>query len=175
MVFNTIFNNILFISSRSVILVKETGRPGENHRLVPSHWQTLSHNVVHLLVIKIRTRNISGDRYWLEKLVVNPTTIRSRPRRPLWNGYLFFSKHTALRNNMQWMVGSESRYYVQVGLHVYQRTCFSELTIYKNNSACWSRTKQTSIIIIWLEINLLSPWYSWKLTELTLNNNHSLI
>jgi hypothetical protein len=71
------------------------------------------------------------------------------------------------------MVGSESRYYVQVGLHVYPRTCFSELTIYKNNSLCWSRTKRTSIIIIWLKINLLSPWYSWKLTELALNNNQS--
>jgi hypothetical protein len=35
--------------------------PGENHRPVASHWQTLSHNVVHLALIKIRTHNISGD------------------------------------------------------------------------------------------------------------------
>jgi len=28
------------------ILVEETGVPGENHRPVTSHWQTLSHNVV---------------------------------------------------------------------------------------------------------------------------------
>jgi hypothetical protein len=27
-------------------LVEETGVPGENHRSVASHWQTLSHNVV---------------------------------------------------------------------------------------------------------------------------------
>jgi hypothetical protein len=27
-------------------LVVETGGPGENHRPVASHWQTLSHNVV---------------------------------------------------------------------------------------------------------------------------------
>jgi hypothetical protein len=46
MVFNAIFNNISFISWRSVLLVEETGEPGENHRPVASHWQTWSHNVV---------------------------------------------------------------------------------------------------------------------------------
>jgi hypothetical protein len=46
MVFNTTFNNISVISWRSVLLVEETGVPGENHRPVASHWQTLSHNVV---------------------------------------------------------------------------------------------------------------------------------
>ena len=29
-------------------------------------------------------------------------------------------------------------------------------------------------IIISLKINLFSPWYSWKIVELALNNNHSL-
>jgi hypothetical protein len=42
-VFNAIFNNISVISWQSVLLVKETGVPGENHRPVTSHWQTLSH------------------------------------------------------------------------------------------------------------------------------------
>ena len=51
-----IFNNISVISWRSVILVEEVG---ENHRLVASNWQTSSH------------------------IVVDPTTIPSRPRRPL--------------------------------------------------------------------------------------------
>ena len=46
LVFNTTFNNISVISWRSVLLVEETGVPGENHRPVASHWQTLSHNVV---------------------------------------------------------------------------------------------------------------------------------
>ena len=32
MVFNTTFNNISAISWRSVLLVEETGVPGENHR-----------------------------------------------------------------------------------------------------------------------------------------------
>jgi hypothetical protein len=54
---------------RSVLLVEETGVHGENHRPVACHWQTLSHNVVHLALIEIRTHNISGD----------PTTRQSRP------------------------------------------------------------------------------------------------
>ena len=43
MVFSATFNNILFISWRSVLLVEEKG---ENLRSVASHWKTLSHNVV---------------------------------------------------------------------------------------------------------------------------------
>ena len=46
MVFNATFNNILVKSWRSVLLVKETGVPGENHQPAASHSQTLSHNVV---------------------------------------------------------------------------------------------------------------------------------
>ena len=40
------FNNISAISWRLVLLMEETEVPGENHQLVGSHWQTLSHNVV---------------------------------------------------------------------------------------------------------------------------------
>jgi hypothetical protein len=64
MVFNATFNNVSVISWRSVLLVEETGGPGENHRSVASHWQTLSYNVVHLTLIEIQTHNISGDRHW---------------------------------------------------------------------------------------------------------------
>jgi hypothetical protein len=45
MVFDATFNNISVLSLRSVLLVEETGVPGENHRPATSHWQTLSHNV----------------------------------------------------------------------------------------------------------------------------------
>ena len=45
MVFNATFNNISVISRHSVLLVEETGIPGENHRPVASHLQTLSHIV----------------------------------------------------------------------------------------------------------------------------------
>ena len=37
MVFSATFNNISVISWRSVLLVEETGVPGENHRPVASH------------------------------------------------------------------------------------------------------------------------------------------
>ena len=40
MVYNTIFNNILAISSLSVLLDVETGVTGENHQ------QILSHNII---------------------------------------------------------------------------------------------------------------------------------
>ena len=43
MVFNATFNNILVISWRSVLLVEETGVPGENHWPFAGHCQTLSH------------------------------------------------------------------------------------------------------------------------------------
>ena len=46
MVLNAACNNILVISRLSVVLVEETGVPGENHQPVASHWQTSSHNVV---------------------------------------------------------------------------------------------------------------------------------
>jgi hypothetical protein len=37
MVFNATFNNISVISWQSVLLVEETGVPGQNHRPVTSH------------------------------------------------------------------------------------------------------------------------------------------
>ena len=63
MVFNANFNNISVVSWRSVLLVEETGVPGENHRLVTSHWQTLSHNVVSSTPChnEVRTFNFCGD------------------------------------------------------------------------------------------------------------------
>ncbi len=45
MVFNAIFNNISVSSWRSVLMVEETGMPGENHRPGASHvgeWGRIS-------------------------------------------------------------------------------------------------------------------------------------
>jgi hypothetical protein len=79
LVFNATFNNISVISWQSVLLVEETGVPGENYRPVTSHWQILSHNVVS------STPHLSGIRTLNELVlvVVNPTIIRSWLRRPL--------------------------------------------------------------------------------------------
>jgi len=46
MKFNATFKNISAISWRSVLLVKETGVPREDHWHAARHWHTLSHNVV---------------------------------------------------------------------------------------------------------------------------------
>jgi hypothetical protein len=51
----------LFISWRLILLVEETGGPGEKHSPVASHGQTVLHNIIHLALIKIRTHNISSD------------------------------------------------------------------------------------------------------------------
>jgi hypothetical protein len=48
MVFNATFNNISAISWRSVLLLKETGVPGENHRPAASHWK-----LYHIIVYRV--------------------------------------------------------------------------------------------------------------------------
>ena len=52
MVFNATFNNISVISWRSGLLKEETGRPGEKHPPNAILCQTLSHNVVHLALMR---------------------------------------------------------------------------------------------------------------------------
>jgi len=51
-VFNAIFNNISVISWQSVFMVEEAG---ENHWPVASHYQTLSHNEVHIAMNRVQT------------------------------------------------------------------------------------------------------------------------
>jgi hypothetical protein len=84
MVFNATFNNISVISWRLVFLVEEIGVPGENLCPVASHWQIyhIMLNRVHLAmkVFKVTTIVVIGTD---SHVVVNPTTIRSRPRQPL--------------------------------------------------------------------------------------------
>jgi hypothetical protein len=43
-----------------------------------------------------------------------------------------------------------------------------------NMSPSQHNVNKADLIIISLKINLFSPWYGWKISELALNNNHSL-
>ena len=47
MVFNVTFNNISAISWQSVLLMEDTGVPGESHWPAAIHWQTVSHKIVY--------------------------------------------------------------------------------------------------------------------------------
>jgi hypothetical protein len=71
MVFNATFNNILTISWRSVVLIEETGEPGEYDRPATSHCQTLSHNVV-----SSTPHNVSGDMHCKSNYHATTTTSR---------------------------------------------------------------------------------------------------
>ena len=61
MVFNATFNNISAISWRSVLLVKETGVPGENHQPVAS--QLISLQMVRMN-IKTNIRTFRLTLHW---------------------------------------------------------------------------------------------------------------
>ena len=47
------------------------------------------------------------------------------------------------------------------------------LALSKFNSACWSCTKRTSSSSHW-KLTCSHKWYSWKIAEFVLNNNHAL-
>ena len=64
MLFNATFNNMSVISWWSMLLVEETGVPGENHQPAASNRQTLSHHVIW------STPRLSGIRIELTTLVV---------------------------------------------------------------------------------------------------------
>jgi hypothetical protein len=50
--------------------------------------------------------------------------------------------------------------------------CFSDLALYKSNSACWSRTKRASSSFHWMQLVL--AMMQLKNCSFGVNNNHSL-
>ena len=75
--FNATFNNISVILWRSVLFVEETARPGENHRPVASQLYHI------LLYTSTWSRFELTTSALIAYVVVNSTTIWSRPRRSL--------------------------------------------------------------------------------------------
>jgi hypothetical protein len=64
-VINSPFDNISVISWRSVVLVDETGVPGEKYQLVASNWQMTNHIMlyqVHLIMSGIHKLCIHFNR-----------------------------------------------------------------------------------------------------------------
>jgi hypothetical protein len=85
----------------------------------------------------------------------------------------FSAKYTALkRKSKYWLVGNHDNVseWGNMSIRALLFQWASTIRI-KTSVLVWYKV---DIIIIALKINLFSPWYSWNIAELTLNNNPSL-
>jgi len=66
---------------------------------------------------------------------------------------------------LQYMISSMYQIYIQLMVNYH----------YVNPTKCVGLIYKADLILISLTINLFSPWYSWNIADLVLNNNPSLI
>ena len=85
----------------------------------------------------------------------------------------FSAKHTALRRKSKdWLARNQNNVSEWSDMTIH-RLLFQWASTLKNPAQHVGLNK-ADLIIISLKINLFSPWYSWKIAELALTNNHSL-
>ena len=87
----------------------------------------------------------------------------------------FSTNHAQLRSKSKdWLARNQNNVFEWRDMS--NHGLFNKLALSKSNSACWSGIKQTSSSYSHQKCNyVFSPRYSRNVTELALNNNHSLV
>jgi hypothetical protein len=85
----------------------------------------------------------------------------------------FSGKHTVLRRKSKDWLAQNQDNVSKWGIKSLHKLLFQWVSTIKIQLSMLVKYK-ADLIIISLKINLFLPWYSWKITELALNNNLSL-